>query len=79
MIFGTIALVFSVLLLYVNSEYEWQKIGTFSPTGVGGDERGNWEMNVDSTFGIQLYGTAAATIIPAGKLTIDNFVLSSTL
>lgn len=56
--------------------YEWRKIGTFSPTGVGGDVRADWGLGADSTFGIQLYGTAGATTLPAGKLTIDNFVLS---
>ena len=59
--------------------YEWRKIGTFSPTGVGGDVRAIWGMGPDSSFGIQLYGTAGNTPIPVGNLTIDNFVISATL
>ena len=56
--------------------YEWRKIGSFSPTGVGGDVRAIWDMGADSSFGIQLYGTAGNTAIPIGNLTIDHFVLS---
>jgi hypothetical protein len=59
--------------------YEWQKIGTFSPSGSGGDVRADWDMGAEGSFGIQLYGTAGATTIAAGKLTIDHFVISSPL
>jgi hypothetical protein len=59
--------------------YEWRKVGSFSPTGVGGDVRAIWDMGEDSSFGIQLYGTAGNTSIPIGNLTIDNFAISSSL
>lgn len=60
--------------------YAWRKIGSFSPTGVGGDARTNWKMDpVSGRFGIQLFGNAGPRTISSGKITFDNFVLSSTL
>jgi hypothetical protein len=58
----------------------WLKIGTFSPTaaseGVPAQLHANWRMKPTDTFGIQLFGFANATSVPAGKITLDNFELS---
>lgn len=56
--------------------YQWVKIATFSPTGKGGDRRGNWNMNPASgRFGIRLFGYSERQTITAGKITMDNFAL----
>jgi len=56
---------------------EWKKIRQFSPTGTGGDVRGNWEMDASSKFAIQLLGFTDGVIVPKGKVKLDNFVLSA--
>ncbi|MES2658581.1 MAG: hypothetical protein V4689_08180 [Verrucomicrobiota bacterium] len=57
--------------------YIWQKVGTYSPTGAGGDVNAKWKMKaVGGTFGIQLFGFGVSKPVPAGKLTIDNFELT---
>jgi hypothetical protein len=54
----------------------WKVLGTFSPTGKGGDRRANWKMNPASgSFGIQLYGFGQNRSIAKGKMALDNFVL----
>lgn len=54
----------------------WKKMGTFSPTGTGGDRRGNWNMNSQTgAFGIELYGFAEESKVTNGQASIDNFVL----
>jgi hypothetical protein len=72
-------LTFSASLKSAAQGYQWVKIGTFSPTGSGGDVNGNWKMKKNSTgeFGIQLPGFGAPAKIPAGKITHDNFKLSA--
>jgi len=55
--------------------YDWKKIGTVSPTGKGGKVNGNWRMNSEGKFGIQLFGFGDAKV-ESGKLTFDNFKLS---
>ncbi|MEO5913764.1 MAG: hypothetical protein ABIS50_05995 [Luteolibacter sp.] len=58
--------------------YEWVKLGTYSPTGSGGDVNGVWKMKAaDGAFGIQLFGFDLAKPVSAGKLTIDNFKLAT--
>ena len=57
--------------------YQWRKIGSFSPNGVGGDARANWKLDpVSGGFGIQLFGNAVTRAISSGKITFDNFVLA---
>lgn len=56
----------------------WTQLATFSPTGKGGDRRGNWQMNPGGgRFGIQLYGFAEKRSIAAGKVGFDNFKLKA--
>jgi len=56
--------------------YQWTRIGTFSPTGVGGDRRAKWQMNPGSgRFGIRLEGFGEQSLVSGGKATMDNFVL----
>jgi hypothetical protein len=56
----------------------WTQLATFSPTGKGGDRRGNWQMNSGGgRFGIQLYGFAENRSIAAGKVGFDNFKLKA--
>lgn len=61
--------------------YQWVKICTFSPTGKGGDRRGNWKMNPGSgRFGVRLFGFAENNqqqAIPAGQISFDNFSLKA--
>lgn len=58
--------------------FQWVKIATFSPTGKGGDRRGNWNMNPGSgRFGIQLFGYAETKSVATGKITMDNFALKA--
>jgi hypothetical protein len=60
------------------STVDWQRMGTFSPTGIGGDARANWQMNPGSgRFGIRLEGFAEGHLIDGGKATMDNFVLKA--
>ncbi len=58
-------------------EAKWKKIVQFSPTGTGGDVRGNWEMDATGKFAIQLLGFTDGVIVPKGKVNLDNFVLSA--
>jgi hypothetical protein len=56
--------------------YKWNEIGTFSPTGKGGDVRANWKLKpAKGRFGIVLYGFGVSQKVAAGKVTIDNFNL----
>lgn len=58
--------------------YQWVKICTFSPTGKGGDRRGNWKMNPGGgRFGVRLFGYSERQSIAAGKITMDNFALKA--
>lgn len=54
----------------------WAKLSTFSTSGIGGDRRGNWNMNLaGGRFGIQLYGFADNRSFAAGNVSFDNFKL----
>lgn len=56
--------------------FAWKRFATFSPTGKGGDRRGNWKMNPGGgRFGIQLYAFAEERTVAAGKVSFDNFKL----
>lgn len=56
----------------------WQRMGTFSPTGVGGDARANWNMNPGSgRFGIRLEAFAEGKVIDGNQASMDNFVLKA--
>ena len=56
--------------------YKWTKLCSFSPTGVGGDRRGNWNMNNETgRFNIKLYGFSEGRIVAPGTENLDNFVL----
>jgi hypothetical protein len=56
----------------------WTSIGTFSPTGVGGDARANWNLNPGSgRFGIRLEGYGERRLLDRGKVSMDNFVLAA--
>ena len=71
-------LTFSASLKSAEQGYEWVKIGTFSPTGSGGNVNAKWKMkNSTGQFGIQLLGFGAPAKIPAGKITHDNFTLTA--
>ncbi len=54
----------------------WKKMATFSPTGTGGDRRGNWNMNPQTgAFGIELFAFAEESKVANGQASIDNFTL----
>lgn len=56
--------------------YQWKLIGTFSPTGVGGDRRLNW--NMDSSFGrfnVGLEAFSDERLVGGGKVFMDQFIL----
>lgn len=56
----------------------WQRVGTFSPTGKGGNARANWNMNPASgRFGIRLEGYGENKLVGAGEAFMDNFVLKA--
>ncbi len=58
--------------------FQWEKICTYSPTGTGGDRRGNWDMNAaGGMFGIKLFGYGEGFSIASGKLRLDNFALKA--
>ena len=56
--------------------YQWVKLGAFSTTGTGGNQRGNWKMKSSSgRFGIRLVAYGEETRIANGKMSLDNFRL----
>jgi hypothetical protein len=58
--------------------YQWKKIGTFSPTGVGGDRRLNWNMDPTSgSFVVGLEAFGDNRLVRNGKVNMDNFILKS--
>ena len=58
----------------------WKQLSTFSPTGKGGDRRGNWQMNPGAgRFGIQLFGLSDGRSVSSGKVSFDNFKLKPLL
>ncbi len=68
---------FSVSATNKTQGYKWLKIGTFSPTGKGGNVRANWNMKPDGDFGIHLSGFAHSKEIEAGKVTLDNLAVTA--
>lgn len=58
--------------------FQWKRLCTFSPTGKGGDRRGNWKMNpAGGNFSVHLFGYSEFQTLASGKVTLDNFVLKS--
>ncbi|MEO5714596.1 MAG: hypothetical protein ABIT37_14005 [Luteolibacter sp.] len=58
--------------------YKWTKLGTFATNGVGGDRRGNWQMNDEiGTFVIKLAGYVENEVVAQGTESMDNFVLKA--
>ncbi|MES2920964.1 MAG: hypothetical protein V4819_05440 [Verrucomicrobiota bacterium] len=58
--------------------YQWKKVGTFSPTGVGGDRRLNWNMNpTTGRFGIGLEAFGDNRLVRNGRVNMDNFILKA--
>lgn len=56
--------------------YQWTKLGTFATNGVGGDRRGDWLMNNESsTFTLKLAGYVEGKIVAPGTENLDNFIL----
>ena len=58
--------------------YKWTKLGTFATNGIGGDRRGNWEMDpVTGTFTIRINGYVEGKVVSTGTETMDHFVLKA--
>lgn len=58
--------------------FQWVKLCTFSPTGKGGTQRGNWKMNPGGgSFGVRIFGYSEFQGVAKGKATLDNFVLKA--
>lgn len=56
--------------------YQWTRLCTFSPTGQGGDRRGDWKMNLaGGAFKVLLYGYSDSQLVAIGKAFFDNFSL----
>lgn len=56
--------------------YKWKRVGTFSPTGVGGDKRLNWNMDdLTGKFRIGLEAFGEEFLLKGGKVFMDNFAL----
>lgn len=58
--------------------YQWTRLCTFSPTGKGGDRRGNWKMNpAGGNFTVAVFGYSEDQVVTNGKAFFDNFVLKA--
>ena len=58
--------------------YKWTKLGTFATNGVGGDRRGDWQMNAETgSFIIKLAGYVEGKVVAPGTENIDNFILKA--
>lgn len=58
--------------------YQWQRLCSFSPTGKGGDRRGNWKMNpAGGSFTLAIFGYSEDQVVTNGKAFCDNFVLKA--
>lgn len=57
--------------------YQWVRLCSFSPTGVGGTKRGNWNMGDTSGFRVRVFGYSELQVISGGKVFFDNFKLAS--
>lgn len=56
--------------------YQWRRLCTYSITGVGGTQRGNWRMFGSITsFGVKIYGYSESQALANGKVFMDNFRL----
>lgn len=60
-----------------DSAQRWRKVGTFSITGKGGDQRLNWNMDpVHGRFLVRLGAFAEKkTKVGRGKISFDNYIL----
>jgi|GEM_PF-5942730 len=67
---------FSVSLTDKSEGYKWVKIGTFSPTGKGGNVRANWKIKPAGQFGIQLFGFGHKQKVKSGKVSLDNLAVT---
>ncbi|MCU0748107.1 MAG: hypothetical protein MUF13_00985 [Akkermansiaceae bacterium] len=58
--------------------FKWERLCTFSPTGKGGDRRGNWKMNpAGGNFTVAVFGYSEDQVVANGKASFDNFVLKA--
>ncbi|MES2659659.1 MAG: hypothetical protein V4689_13665 [Verrucomicrobiota bacterium] len=58
--------------------YQWTRLATFATNGIGGDRRGNWEMDPEiGTFTVRINGYVEGKVVASGTETMDNFVLKS--
>ncbi len=58
--------------------YKWTRLGTFATNGVGGDRRGDWQMNDETgRFVIKLAGYVENKVVSQGTESMDNFVLKA--
>lgn len=58
--------------------FQWIRLCTFSPTGKGGDRRGNWKMNpAGGNFTVAVFGYSEDQVVANGKASFDNFVLKA--
>ncbi len=74
---GTKLLTLHVSPTTAEEGYSWIKLGTFSPTGEGGNVNSNWRMkDANGRFGVHLFGFAQNNKVPTGKATLDNLKIS---
>lgn len=58
--------------------FQWRRLGTFSPTGRGGDRRGNWNMtNTGGRFYINIVAYSDYHDISKGQVSFDHFTLKA--
>jgi hypothetical protein len=59
--------------------YQWSRLGTFSPTGRGGDRSGNWRMtNSSGRFYVNIVAHSDYyNDLSKGQVSFDNFVLKA--
>jgi hypothetical protein len=58
--------------------FQWRRLCSFSPTGNGGDRRGDWKMNpAGGNFTVSVFGYSENQVVTNGKASFDNFVLKA--
>jgi hypothetical protein len=58
--------------------FQWKRLCSFSPTGKGGDRRGNWKMNpAGGNFTLAVFGYSENQVVTNGKASFDNFLLKA--
>ena len=76
-IFNAKTKLFTFKVARTGKNADWTTLGTFSPTGKGGDVRANWNLNPGSgRFGIRLEGYGERRLLEGGKVYLDSFNLS---